>query len=84
MFNDSVQMGFFDIYDQYLLNILYDVRVRSGMSKHELDRLLPEIMPAVRDRIARNRRAQAVRSDAVTPAACSDCTAQPPQLPLPN
>ena len=24
MFNDDVQMGFFDIYDQYLLNILYD------------------------------------------------------------
>ncbi|MBR1136460.1 DUF2927 domain-containing protein [Bradyrhizobium denitrificans] len=28
MFNDDVQMGFFDIYDQLLLNILYDPRVR--------------------------------------------------------
>src|SRR5262249_15669672 len=31
MFNDDVQMGFFDIYDQYLLNILYDPRIRPGM-----------------------------------------------------
>jgi len=29
MFNDDVQMGFFDVYDQYLLNILYDPRIRS-------------------------------------------------------
>ena len=33
---------FFDIYDQYLLNILYDRRVRPGMTKNEVDRLLPE------------------------------------------
>ena len=31
MFNDDVQMGFFDVYDQYLLNILYDPRIRPGM-----------------------------------------------------
>ena len=31
MFNDNVQMGFFDIYDQYILNVLYDPRVRPGM-----------------------------------------------------
>jgi hypothetical protein len=48
MFNDDVQMGFFDIYDQYLLNILYDPRVRPGMTKNEVDRLLPEVLPAVR------------------------------------
>ena len=24
MFNDNVSMGFFDVYDQYILNILYD------------------------------------------------------------
>ena len=30
MFNDDVQMGFFDVYDEYLLNILYDPRVRPG------------------------------------------------------
>jgi hypothetical protein len=48
MFNDDVQMGFFDIYDQYLLNILYDPRVRPGMTKAEVNGLLPGILPAAR------------------------------------
>jgi Protein of unknown function (DUF2927) len=48
MFNDDVQMGFFDIYDQYLVNMLYDPRVRPGMTKTEVDRLLPDVLPAVR------------------------------------
>ncbi len=48
MFNDDVQMGFFDVYDQYLLNILYDPRIHPGMSADEVRGLLPEIMPAVR------------------------------------
>jgi hypothetical protein len=48
MFNDEVQMGFFDVYDQYLLNILYDPRVRAGMFKQDVDRLLPEVLPTVR------------------------------------
>jgi hypothetical protein len=48
MFNDDVQMGFFDIYDQYLLNILYDPRIRPGMSADEVRRLLPQILPDVR------------------------------------
>ena len=30
MFNDDVQMGFFGVYDQYILNILYHPRVRAG------------------------------------------------------
>lgn len=48
MFNDDVQMGFFDVYDQYLLNILYDPRVRPGMTKQELNGILPEVLPGVR------------------------------------
>ncbi len=36
MFNDDVQMGFFDLYDQYLLNILYDRRVRPGMTRNQV------------------------------------------------
>ena len=52
MFNDNVQMGFFDVYDQYLLNILYDPRVRPGMSKGDLDKLLPEVLPTVRAWVA--------------------------------
>jgi Protein of unknown function (DUF2927) len=52
MFNDDVQMGFFDVYDQYLLNILYDPRIRPGMTKEEVGKLLPEVLPAVREWIA--------------------------------
>jgi hypothetical protein len=48
MFNDNVQMGFFDRYDQYLLNILYDPRIRAGMNKDVVDKLLPDILPSVR------------------------------------
>ena len=53
MFNDDVQMGFFDIYDQYLLNILYDPRIRPGMSKEQVGKLLPEVLPAVRTWVAK-------------------------------
>ena len=48
MFNDDVQKGFFDVYDQYLLNILYDPRVRPGMTKDDLNALLPDVLPAAR------------------------------------
>lgn len=54
MFNDDVQMGYFDIYDQYLLNILYDSRVRPGMSRADVKALLPDVLPAVRERVARS------------------------------
>jgi hypothetical protein len=53
MFNDDVQMGYFDIYDQFLLNILYDSRVRPGMTRAEVKALLPDVLPAVRERVAR-------------------------------
>jgi hypothetical protein len=48
MFNDDVQMGFFDVFDQYLLNILYDPRVRAGMTRDEVRKLAPQILPSVR------------------------------------
>ena len=48
MFNDEVQMGFFDVYDQYLLNILYDPRIRPGMTKDEVNALLPEVLSTAR------------------------------------
>lgn len=53
MFNDEVQMGFFDIYDQYLLNILYDPRIRAGMTSDQVKELLPQILPDVRAWIAK-------------------------------
>jgi Protein of unknown function (DUF2927) len=53
MFNDDVQMGFFDLYDQYLLNILYDTRIRPGMTRDEVKAVLPELLPRVREHVAR-------------------------------
>lgn len=53
MFNDEVQMGFFDIYDQYLLNLLYDPRIRAGMTSDQVKALLPQILPDVRAWVAK-------------------------------
>lgn len=48
MFNDDVQMGFFGMYDQYILNILYDPRIRPGMTREQVQALLPQVLPSVR------------------------------------
>ena len=48
MFNDNVQMGFFGRYDQYILNILYDPRIRPGMTREEVRAMLPQVLPAAR------------------------------------
>ena len=48
MFNDKVSMGFFDVYDQYLLNILYDPRIKAGMTVAEVQAVLPEVLADVR------------------------------------
>jgi hypothetical protein len=48
MFNDSVQMGFFDVYDQYILNILYDPRIKAGMTVQEVKGMLPQVLADVR------------------------------------
>lgn len=52
-FNDNVSMSHFGIYDQYLLNILYHPRVRSGMTVDEVKALLPAILPDVRAFVAK-------------------------------
>ena len=48
MFNDSVQMGFFDVYDQYIMNILYDPRIKAGMTVQEVREVLPDVLTDVR------------------------------------
>ena len=48
MFNDNVSMGFFDVYDQYILNILYDPRIKAGMTIAEVKAVLPEVLADVR------------------------------------
>jgi len=59
MFNDDVQMGFFDLYDQYLVNILYDPRIKAGMTESEVTALLPDVLPAVRAWVTKANAAQA-------------------------
>lgn len=53
MFNDEVQMGFFGVYDQYLLNILYDPRIKAGMTREQVRELLPQVLPDVRAWVAK-------------------------------
>jgi Protein of unknown function (DUF2927) len=48
MFNDDVQMGFFDIYDQYILNILYHPSIKAGMTVQEVKAVLPQVLLDVR------------------------------------
>jgi Protein of unknown function (DUF2927) len=67
MFNDDVQMGFFDLYDQYLVNILYDPRVRAGMTKDDVEKLLPDVLANVRAWVtkANSRGAESVGTSSV-------------------
>jgi hypothetical protein len=53
MFNDNVRKGYFGVYDQYLLNMLYHPRVRPGATRNEIRALLPQIMPEVRSWVAK-------------------------------
>jgi Protein of unknown function (DUF2927) len=48
MFNDNVSMGFFDVYDQYILNVLYDPRIKAGMTVVEVRAVLPDVLGDVR------------------------------------
>jgi hypothetical protein len=48
MFNDKVSMGFFDVYDQYILNLLYDPRIKPGMTVDEVKAVLPAALADVR------------------------------------
>lgn len=53
MFNDAVHMGFFDVFDQYVLNVLYDPRIAPGMTIEEAKAVLPDVLPDVRAFVAR-------------------------------
>jgi hypothetical protein len=53
MFNDKVHKGFFDVYDQHLLNILYDPRIRPGMTIEEVKTVMPDVLPEVRAWVAK-------------------------------
>ena len=53
MFNDNVSMGYFDVYDQYLLNLLYDPRIKPGMTVQEVKAVLPAVLADVRAWVAK-------------------------------
>jgi hypothetical protein len=53
MFNDDVSMGFFDVYDQYILNLLYDPRIKPGMTVEEVKAVLPDVLRDVRAFVAK-------------------------------
>lgn len=53
MFNDDVSMGFFSVYDQYLMNILYDPRVKAGMTVQDVKAVLPDVLTDVRIFVAK-------------------------------
>jgi hypothetical protein len=53
MFNDDVSMGFFDVYDQYIMNILYDPRIKAGMTVEDVRAVLPAVLPDVRTWVAK-------------------------------
>ena len=48
MFNDNVSMGFFDVYDQYIMNVLYDPRIKAGMTVEQVNAVLPDVLADVR------------------------------------
>jgi Protein of unknown function (DUF2927) len=48
MFNDQVSMGFFDVYDQYIMNLLYDPRIKAGMTVEQVKAVLPDVLADVR------------------------------------
>lgn len=53
MFNDNVSMGYFDVYDQYILNLLYDPRIKPGMTIAEVQAVLPQVLTDVRSWVKR-------------------------------
>lgn len=53
MFNDDVRKGFFGVYDQYILNLLYDPRIKPGMTGPQVRAVLPEVLKTVREHVAK-------------------------------
>jgi hypothetical protein len=81
MFNDEVQMGYFDVYDQYLLNILYDPHVRPGMTKQQLTAVLPDVLNTARTWVDRTNPAVApdIRADLNRPTTTPELIGYRPQ-----
>jgi hypothetical protein len=46
-------VGFFGVYDQYIMNILYDPRIKAGMTVQEVKAVLPQVLADVRIWVAK-------------------------------
>ena len=53
MFNDRTRFTTFRRFDRLILNMLYDRRIKPGMSRREANVLLPSVLRRVRRRLAR-------------------------------
>jgi hypothetical protein len=55
IFNDASRHATFTSHDRYILNMLYDPRIRAGMSRAEADAMLPFVVRDVRRRLGLGR-----------------------------
>lgn len=51
VFNDRTEFGKFTSFDRMIMNVLYDPRIRHGMSKTEVAEMLPAIVADVKRRV---------------------------------
>jgi hypothetical protein len=51
IFNDESDLNVFGLFDWFILNMLYDSRIRPGMTEEEVRPILPEVIADVRARI---------------------------------
>jgi hypothetical protein len=58
-FNDANDLAGFPLFDQLILNMLYDRRVRPGMNQAQVRAVLPAVIRDVRPRVERAARARA-------------------------
>ena len=53
IFNDQSRISGFSVFDWFILNMLYDRRVRNGMTEREVVRVLPAVIRDARARLPR-------------------------------
>ncbi|MBZ8133499.1 DUF2927 domain-containing protein [Afifella sp. IM 167] len=51
VFNDTTRFTTFTRHDRMILNMLYDPRIRAGMNRREVERVLPAVLRDVRRRV---------------------------------
>ena len=51
IFNDRSNLDVFGLFDWFILNILYDPRIRAGMTEAEVRPILPDVIATVRKRV---------------------------------